>query len=97
MWRAAKAKKLMSLGDPEPSHLPCLSTLRKAKSERGSKELQHKDPVLSLQLLTYSANLSGIIFLFCYYWTPSQMEVYKSLSKLHGSSVSFDTTGSVAR
>lgn len=103
VWRAAKAKKLMSMGDPEPSHLPSLPTLRKAKQERGNKELQHKDPVLSLQLLKYSACLSGSIFdigldkFFCHHWTPSQMEVYKSLSKLRGSSVSFDATGSVVR
>jgi hypothetical protein len=103
VWKAAKAKELMSMGDPEPSHLPSLSTLRKAKSDRGSKELQHTDPVLSLQLLKYSASLSGSIFdigldkFFCHYWTPSQMEVYKSLSKLHGSCVSFDATGGVVR
>ena len=34
VWRAAKDKKLMSMGDPEPSHLPSLPTLRKAKQDR---------------------------------------------------------------
>lgn len=49
VWQVAKAKEIMEMGDPEPSHLPSLTTLRKAKQERGDKELGHNDPVLSLQ------------------------------------------------
>ena len=103
VWRATKAKEMMEMGDPEPSHLPSLSTLRKAKQERGDKELGHNDPVLSLQLIKYSASHCGSIFdigldkFFCHYWTPSQLLVYKSLSKACGSRVSFDATGTIVK
>lgn len=35
VWRAAEAYKMMDGGDPEPSHLPNLATLRKAKQRDG--------------------------------------------------------------
>ncbi len=38
VWRASEATKLMDFGDPEPSHLPNLATLRKAKQERNALE-----------------------------------------------------------
>ncbi len=48
VWRASEATKLMDFGDPEPSHLPNLATLRKAKQERNAFKLGDKDPILSL-------------------------------------------------
>lgn len=61
VWRARQANELMDFGDAEPSHLPDLATLRKAKQERSDKELQHKNPVLPLQELQHSASYSGSI------------------------------------
>ncbi len=61
VWRASEATKLMDFGDPEPSHLPNLATLRKAKQERNALELGDKDPILALQMLKYSAPHSGSI------------------------------------
>lgn len=61
VWRAAEAYKMMELGDPEPSHLPSLATLRKAKQEWGDKQIGHKDPILSLQLMKYSVPHNGSI------------------------------------
>ncbi|KAG5848605.1 hypothetical protein ANANG_G00100290 [Anguilla anguilla] len=92
----------MDVGDPEPSHLPNLVTLRKAKQERGDKELGNRDPILSLQLLKYSMPHNGSIHdigldKFCHYWSPSQMQPYKSQSKNQGSVVSFDATGTVVK
>ncbi len=46
VWRASEATKLMDFGDPEPSHLPNLATLRKAKQERNALEQGDKDPIL---------------------------------------------------
>lgn len=34
IWRASQAEKLMDFGDPEPSHLPNLATVHKAKQEK---------------------------------------------------------------
>ncbi|XP_076854934.1 uncharacterized protein LOC143509924 isoform X4 [Brachyhypopomus gauderio] len=48
-----------------------------------------------------NVSMSGSIFdigldkFFCHYWAPSQIDVYKSLSKIPGASVRFDATGSV--
>ena len=50
VWRSAKAAPLMDVGDPEPSHLPDLDTLQKAKRERKHLESGDKDPIVSLQL-----------------------------------------------
>ena len=61
VWWASQSEKLMDFGDPEPSHLPNLATLRKAKQEKNDVELGDKDPILSLQLLKYSAPHSGSI------------------------------------
>lgn len=61
VWRSVKAADLMDVGDPEPSHLPNLATLRKAKQERKDLELGDKDPIASLQLLKYSVTHSGSI------------------------------------
>ncbi|GAA6077503.1 golgin subfamily A member 6-like protein 22 isoform X1 [Tachysurus ichikawai] len=61
VWRASEATKLMDFGDPEPSHLPNLATLCKAKQERNDLELGDKDPILSLQMLKYSEPHSGSI------------------------------------
>jgi len=61
VWRAAEAYKMMDVGDPEPSHLPNLATLRKAKQEMGDKELGDKDPIMSLHLLKYSVPHNGSI------------------------------------
>lgn len=52
---------MMDVGDPEPSHLPNLATLRKAKQEMGDKELGDKDPIMSLHLLKYSVPHDGSI------------------------------------
>ncbi|XP_062841760.1 sorting nexin-10A [Trichomycterus rosablanca] len=38
LWQATEAYKIMPLGNPDPTHLPSLSTLRKAKQERGDRE-----------------------------------------------------------
>ncbi len=104
VWRASEATKLMDFGDPEPSHLPNLATLRKAKQERNALEQGDKDPILSLQMLKYSAPHSGSIKdigldkYFCHYWSQTQMYMYKSLSKTSTNpTVSFDATGSVVR
>ncbi len=104
VWRASEATKLMDFGDPEPSHLPNLATLRKAKQERNDLELGDKDPILSLQMLKYSAPHSGSIKdigldkFFCHYWSQTQMYMYKTLSKTSTNpTVSFDATGSVVR
>ncbi|MED6270283.1 hypothetical protein CHARACLAT_008707 [Characodon lateralis] len=61
VWRSAKASDLMDIGDTEPSPLPNLATLQKAKEERRDLELGNKDPILSLQLLKYSTPHSGSI------------------------------------
>ena len=45
VWRVTEAHNIMNLGDPEPSHLPNLATLRKAKQEKKSKELGNQDPI----------------------------------------------------
>lgn len=104
VWRALEATKLMDFGDAEPSHLPNLATLRKAKQERNDLELGDKDPILSLQMLKYSEPHSGSIKdiglnkFFCHYWSQTQMYMYKSLSKTSTNPVvSFDATGSVVR
>ena len=103
IWRAAEALKTMDVGDPEPSHLPNLATLRKAKQERNNKELRDSDPIISLQLLKHSVPYNGSIQdigldkFFCHYWTPSQLQLYKSQSKKRGSIVSFDATGTVVK
>ncbi len=104
VWRASEATKLMDFGDPEPSHLPNLATLRKAMQERNALEQGYKDPILSLQMLKYSAPHSGSIKdigldkFFCHYWSQTQMYMYKSLSKTSTNpTVSFDATGSVVR
>ncbi len=103
VWRAAEAYRMMDVGDPEPSHLPNLATLRKAKQEMGDKELGDKDPIMSLHLLKYSVPHNGSIHdigldrFFCHYWAPSQMQVYQIKSKCSGSIVSFDATGSVVK
>ena len=103
VWRVTEAHNIMNLGDPEPSHLPNLATLRKAKQEKKSKELGNQDPILSLQVIKHSVPHSGSIHdigldnFFCHYWTPSQMHVYKAMSKIPGSTVSFDATGTVVK
>jgi len=93
----------MDCGDPEPSHLPNLATLRKAKQELRDIELGDKDPILSLQMLKYSAPHSGSIKdigldkFFCH-WSQTQMYMYKTLTKTSTNpTVSFDATGSVVR
>ncbi|XP_060748439.1 chromobox protein homolog 1a isoform X2 [Tachysurus vachellii] len=104
VWRALEATKLMDFGDPEPSHLPNLATMRKAKQERNDLELGDKDPIFSLQMLKYSEPHSGSIKdiglnkFFCHYWSQTQLYMYKSLSKMSTNPVvSFDATGSVVR
>lgn len=103
VWRTSQARKLMDFGDPEPSHLPNLATLREAKHERNDLELGDKDPILSLQMLKYSVPHSSTIkdialdMFFCHYWSQTQMHVYKSLIKKKYSTVCFDATGSVVR
>lgn len=103
VWRTAAANEMMDLNDPEPSHLPSLTVLRKAKHEKGLKELGHAHPVISLQTMKYSVPYNGSIFdigldkFFCHYHTPSQLQVYKTMSKTKGSTVSFDATGTVVR
>lgn len=103
VWRAAEAHSRMNLGDPEPSDLPSLIVLRKAKHERGNKELPDKDPILSLQTLKHSVPHSGSIRdigldkFFCHYWTPSQIQVYTTMSKMPGASMCFDATGTVVK
>ncbi|CAL9701890.1 unnamed protein product [Knipowitschia caucasica] len=93
----------MDFGDPEPSHLPNLATLRKAKQEKKDVELGDKDPIISLQLLKYSAPHSGNIKdigldkFFCHYWSHTQMHNYKTLSKQSHQTVTFDATGSVVK
>ncbi|GAA6084538.1 golgin subfamily A member 6-like protein 22 isoform X1 [Tachysurus ichikawai] len=88
VWRASEATKLMDFGDPEPSHLPNLATMRKAKQERNDLELGDKDPIFSLQMLKYNEPHSGSIKdiglnkFFCHYWSQTQMYMYKSLSKM---------------
>lgn len=77
-----------AFGHPEPSHLPNLTTLRKAKQERNDFKLGDKDPILSLQMLKYSGPHGGSIKdigqdkFFCHYWSQRQMYLYKSLSKM---------------
>uniref|UniRef100_A0A3Q4H4M2 Ig-like domain-containing protein n=1 Tax=Neolamprologus brichardi TaxID=32507 RepID=A0A3Q4H4M2_NEOBR len=46
----------MDFGDPEPSHLPNLTTLRKAKHEQNQLEVAHKNPILSLHSLKYRSS-----------------------------------------
>ncbi|KAF5904350.1 NOF-FB transposable element, partial [Clarias magur] len=103
VWRASQATKLMDFGDPEPSHLPNLATLRKAKQQRKDLELADKNAILSLQLLKHSVPHSGSIRdigldkFFCHYWSQTQMHVYKTLSKKPHQTMCFDATGSVVR
>lgn len=78
MWRASEAQKQMDFGDPEPSRLPNLATLRKAKQEQNQSKMAHKDPILSLQSFKYSSPHSGSIGdigldkCFCHYWSQTQ-------------------------
>ncbi|XP_061154987.1 protein orai-2 isoform X1 [Syngnathus typhle] len=92
----------MDFGDPEPSHLPNLATLRKAKQEKNDLALGDKNPILSLQMLKYSAPHSdsikdiGLDKFFCHYWSQTQMHVYKSLKKSHPI-LCVDATGSIVK
>jgi len=94
----------MDFGDPEPSHLPNLTTLHKAKQEGNDFKLGKKAYIVSLQMLKYSAHHSGSIKdigldkFFCHYWSQTQMYMYKTLSKASTNpTVSFDEIGSVMR
>ncbi|XP_026010078.1 golgin subfamily A member 6-like protein 6 isoform X4 [Astatotilapia calliptera] len=100
VWRASETEKLMDFGDPEPSHLPNLTPLRKAKHEQNQLEVAHKNPVLSLHSLKYSSPHNGSIWdigldkFFCHYWSQTQMLMYKI--EKHPI-VAFDATGSVVK
>lgn len=100
VWRASQAEKLMDFGDPEPSHLPNLATIRKAKQEQHESEMAHKNPILSLQAIKCSCPHSGSIGdiglhkFFCHYWSPTQMMMYQT--EKHPI-VAFDATGSVVK
>nr|XP_049584403.1 tRNA (guanine-N(7)-)-methyltransferase non-catalytic subunit wdr4 isoform X1 [Syngnathus scovelli] len=102
VWRTSQANKLMDFGDSEPSHLPNLATLCKAKQEKNDLALGDKSPIVSLQMLKYSAPHSdslkdiGLDKFFCHYWSQTQMHVYKTLKKSHPI-LCVDATGSIVK
>lgn len=101
-WRR-NATESLDFGDKIYSNIYNNDVLRKCKQDKKDCILgiTNKCPIMSLIELKYS-NYSGSIHLICadpfivYYWTPSQLVVYKHLRKLYVH-LAIDATGSIVK
>lgn len=102
VYRAEKANKLMTSGDPEPPHLYKASILHVAKSEYKKSHLFDNDSIKALCIMKYSAyfncihNISIDPF-FVHYWTNHQMQIYKKYCSTNTSAIYIDATGSIVK
>lgn len=107
-WRNDVLKDL-SYEDPEPPYIPRQCTLRKIKEEAVIRDLginKNLDPINSLTELKYrgmnTEKYTGYIKeiakdnFYCFYWSPMQMDLYKSLIK-KVRKIEIDATGKLMK
>ena len=100
IWCRKKADKLMNFGDNEPTHLPSINVLRKAKEERRNIELgiSVSYPVESIKRMKYDVHAGhihsiGLDPFFVHYWTQEQMATYLRYPNF----ICVDATGSLVK
>lgn len=103
-WRNDVVKDL-SYGDSEPPYVARQCTLRKIKEEAIVRELGINKNVDAINLLTelkYRGQYTGYIKeiakdnFYCFYWSPLQMDLYKSLIK-KVRKIEIDATGKLMK
>lgn len=103
-WRNDAVKDL-SYGDSEPPYVARQCTLRKIKEEAIVRELginKNVDAINSLTELKYRGQYAGYIKdiakdnFYCFYWSPLQMDLYKSLIK-KVRKIEIDATGKLMK
>ena len=103
-WRNDAVSDL-SYDDPEPPYVARQCTLRKIREEAIVRELginKNLDPINSLCELKCKGQYSGYIKqiakdpFYCFYWSPMQMEMYKTLIK-SCRKIEIDATGKLVK
>jgi len=100
VYRAERADKLMTPGDPEPPHLYDAFILHVAKNEYTKSQHFDKDPVNAISIMKRSVYLNcihniGLDPFFVHYWTNHQLQVYRKYCSMNVSSIYIDATGSI--
>lgn len=95
--RRMAAGEQMEFGDLEPSTIPNLETLRKAKQEAMQSGRLHPDPIIALFMLQDSEPLKQSVHEvgrdFVHFWSPEQISVYNSLVHKGHKKVAIDASG----
>jgi hypothetical protein len=104
LLRKEYASEEMAFLDPEPSHLPSLEVLRKAKSNKLTRDRLDENPLTSLGLLKYTDPYRSVILaigqdpFFVHYWTTEQLRIFTAYSnKAPFTKMCIDATGSLVR
>lgn len=101
--REETANRCMEFGDKEPADLPKLQTLRHVKYEAMKKQQLNSDPILSIHAMKQHQKFSGALHnlgyspFYIYYWTRSQLHVYRNYCEKNYSRIMIDATGGLVR
>lgn len=101
-WRRNKVNEICDFGDKIPPHIYNDTVLRQAKNEYKAKQLkiEETDPIQSLDVLKQTTQNGSIHTIslnkfFVHYWSPFQLDVYKSAFKKGHCKLAIDATGSL--
>lgn len=101
--RSELACNIMRCGDTEPAFIPKLGTLRTAKSMFLKKAQIDKDPIIALykakSLQDYGNSIHNIGYspFHVYFWTTSEIMIYRKFCQKNYVRISIDSTGGVAK